>query len=81
MVTELCNRCVIRDVCDLPGCMRPQPPKCQNFVARPMTHFDRLHAMSAEEMAVWLDLVRNNKDYPIYSTDWEEWLKEEIVDG
>ena len=80
MQSELCERCVIRDLCDVKDIV-DQPPKCQNFVARPMTHFDRLRAMSAEEMAVWLDLVRNNKDYPIYATDWEEWLKEEIVDG
>ena len=80
MACELCDRCLIGDVCDVKDIVAP-PPRCQNFVQRPMTHFDQLHAMSVEEMAGWLDLVRNNKDYPIYATDWEEWLKEEIVDG
>jgi hypothetical protein len=35
--------------------------------------------MSVEEMAIWLDLVRNNKDYPIYAADWKDWLSEEAV--
>lgn len=34
MATDLCNRCVICDVCDLPHCMRPQPPKCGGFVSK-----------------------------------------------
>lgn len=80
MATELCNRCVICGICDVKDIVSP-PPRCQNFVQRPMTHFDQLRAMSVEELAVLLDLVRNNKDYPIYATDWKEWLKEEIVDG
>lgn len=45
---------------------------------KPRNHFEMVKAMSMEEMAVWLDLVRNNKDYPIYATDWTEWLKEEV---
>ena len=34
MQSELCDRCVIRDVCDLPDGMRPQPPKCGGFVPK-----------------------------------------------
>ena len=41
-------------------------------------NYGRLKSMSMDELAVWLDLVRNNEDYPIYATDWKEWLKEEI---
>ena len=50
-------------------------------LSEPRNHFEEIKAMSMEELAVWLDLVRNNKDYPIYATDWTEWLKEAIADG
>lgn len=34
MQSELCDRCLIGGVCDLPECMRPQPPKCGGFVPK-----------------------------------------------
>lgn len=51
MGTELCDRCLIGGVCDLPGCMRPQPPMCGGFVSKPTTNYDRLHGMNMEKLA------------------------------
>ena len=34
MACELCDRCLIGDVCDLPDGLRPQPPKCGGFVPK-----------------------------------------------
>lgn len=34
MACEMCDRCLIGDVCDLPDGLRPQPPKCSGFVPK-----------------------------------------------
>lgn len=34
MACELCDRCLIGDVCDLPDGLRPQPPTCGGFVPK-----------------------------------------------
>lgn len=33
-----------------------------------------------DELAAFLDLVRGNKDYPLYYTEWLDWLKQEVSD-
>ena len=82
MANDLCERCVIYDICDVKDIVAP-PPQCQNFVQRPMTHFDQLHAMSVEEMAkalcrsgcpptVW------GKDGSLYCPKPEEEVCEEV---
>lgn len=41
------------------------------------TNYDRLVSKTPEELAAFLDLVRGNKGYPLYYTDWLDWLKQE----
>lgn len=53
----------------VPVVVNDKPPKTTNA--------DRIRSMADEELAVWLDLVRGNKDYPLYYTDWLNWLKQE----
>ena len=50
------------------------PEHCDNIAP---TNADRIRAMTDEELAEFLDLVRGNKTYPIYYTDWLGWLKQE----
>lgn len=42
-----------------------------------MTWGDKIRAMTDEELAKFLDFVRGSKNYPIYYTDWLDWLKQE----
>lgn len=76
---SFCTECDYYDrndrLCKLYQCVRANGCQC-GVERKPRNNYERLKAMSMEEMAIWLDLVRNNKDYPIYATDWEEWLKE-----
>lgn len=87
MATELCDRCVICDLCDVKDIVAP-PPKCQNFVQRPMTNYDKLHAMSVEELAKWADKYFNcppkidcPKDEASCKVCWLRWLNEVCEDS
>ena len=42
-----------------------------------ITNYDRIVSKTPEELAEFLDFVRGSKNYPIYYTDWLEWLKQE----
>lgn len=41
------------------------------------TNYGRIISKTPEELAEFLDSVRRSKNYPIYYTDWLEWLKQE----
>ena len=47
---------------------------CDNIAP---SNADRIRAMTDNELAKFLDFVRGSKNYPIYYTDWIEWLKQE----
>ena len=47
---------------------------CDNIAP---SNADRIRAMTDNELAKFLDFVRGSKNYPIYYTDWLEWLKQE----
>ena len=49
----------------------------EGWTAPKRSNYDRIKSMTVEEMAEFLDLVRGNKNYPLYYTDWLDWLKEE----
>ena len=46
------------------------------FTRKPITNGDRIRAMTDEELAEYLDI-----NYPLYYTDWLNWLKQEVKDN
>lgn len=78
---QVCEYNPTGDKCELFGRVIGMHGCSSGVERKPRNHFEEIKNMNMEGMAEWLDLVRNNKDYPIYATDWTEWLKEAIADG
>lgn len=78
---QICEHNPTGDKCELFGRIIGMHGCSSGVERKPRNHYEAVKALSMEELAVWLDLVRNNKDYPIYATDWKEWLKVEVHDS
>lgn len=70
----LCDRCDNQMRCLL----NYDGKSCRKSRTVDPTNADRIRAMRDEELAEFLDFVRGSKNYPIYYTDWLEWLKQEV---
>lgn len=76
MADTLCTKCRNPE-CEYAGRKVWVMICAHEYVAPPMTHGDKLRAMTDEELAEWLD--NNTYRFPIYK-DWLDWLKQEVKD-
>ena len=79
---SICNNCMNFPCTDGMSAMLKSCPEFEP-IPKPQTNYDRIRAMSDEELAEFLDDVRDEwgcSHYPHGTEDWLDWLKDEATE-